>query len=90
MPAVTLCDSLQPSYAYNFTARKTSSINYFSFLTIGCDRYGCFSRHRNGHRENGVLVTFIKPVSGGDKILNSLFSTGYNMKLLNKADIYLG
>ena len=48
---VTLCDSLQPSYIYTCTAGKTVSINHFSFLTTGCDRYGWFSRHENEPRK---------------------------------------
>lgn len=69
--AVTLCDSLESFYFYTFTAGKTLSINHFSFLTTGCDRYGWFSRHENGYRKRiSILLTFIKTVNGGDKTMN--------------------
>lgn len=36
-----------------------------------------------------ILLTFVKPASRGDKTLNSLFPTGYQVRRVNKAGVYL-
>ena len=81
MCVVKLYNSLQPYYIYTFAAGKTLSLNHFSFLTPGCHRHKCFSRHRKGRE--------IKPVSEEDKTLNSLAATGYQSLLVNKLDVSL-